>query len=199
MELVYNPRESGFERLDLERFFGNQHPVVMEIGSGKGRFLVTSATERPDTNFLGIEKSLHYHRVIHDRLARRKLSNVRLINFDAFVVMQKMLPDASLAELHIYFPDPWPKTKEQKRRVIRPEVLAEIRRVLVPGGPAIFVTDHREYFEVAAPLIEERFRAERRVPGPEDIPRTNYEAKYREEGRPIYEVRFWNEAPGADG
>lgn len=195
MELVHNPRESGFDLLDLERFFGNRHPVVLEIGSGKGRFLVTSATERPDTNFLGIEKSLHYHRVIHDRLSRRKLTNVRLINFDAFVVMQKMLAVASLAELHIYFPDPWPKTREQKRRIIRPEVLAEIRRVLVPGGPGIFVTDHRDYFEVAAPLIEEWFRAERRVPGPDDIPRTNYEAKYREEGRPIYEVRFWNEAP----
>jgi tRNA (guanine-N7-)-methyltransferase len=197
MAFVHNPRESGFELLDLAVFFGNSNPVVMEIGSGKGRFLVTSALERPEANFLGIEKSLHYHRVIHDRLERRRIPNVRLINFDAFVVMQKMLPDASLAELHIYFPDPWPKTREQKRRIIRPDVLAEVARVLVPGGPAIFVTDHRDYFEAAAPLIEQRFRSERRVPGPEDVPRTNYEAKYREEGRPIYEVRFWNERGGA--
>jgi tRNA (guanine-N7-)-methyltransferase len=190
-ELVINPRETGFFRLDFEKLFGNTSPVVLEIGSGKGRFLIGTAMERPDLNLIGIEKSLHYHRVIRDRALKRGLSNVRLINHDAFLVLQRMVPDASLAEIHIYFPDPWPRKKEQKRRIIRAEVLEEIRRVLVGGGSAIYVTDHREYFEAAAPLIEQYFRAERRVPGPDDPPRTNYEAKYRAEGREIYEVRFW--------
>lgn len=190
-ELVLNPRESGFHRLDLQQWFGNANPVILEIGSGKGRFLVGTATERPDLNLIGIEKSLHYHRVIRDRVLKRHLTNVRLINHDAFLVLRDMIPDASIAEVHIYFPDPWPRKKEQKRRIIRTEVLAEIRRVLVKGGMAIYVTDHREYFEVAAPLIESEFRSERRIPGPDDPPRTNYEAKYRAEGRPIYEVRFW--------
>jgi len=62
----------------------------------------------------------------------------------------------------------------------------------VPGGWGIYVTDHKEYFDAAAPLIEARFPSERRVPGPDDPPRTNYEAKYREQGRPIYEIRFRN-------
>ncbi|HEX3580215.1 MAG TPA: hypothetical protein VH087_00535, partial [Thermoanaerobaculia bacterium] len=79
----------------------------------------------------------------------------------------------------------------QKRRIIRPEALEQFRRVLVDGGSGIYVTDHREYFEAAAPLIESAFRSERRIPQPEDPARTNYEAKYREEGRPIYEIRFW--------
>ena len=192
MDLVINPRESGFVRLDFEALFGNRNPVVLEIGSGKGRFLIGTATERPDLNFIGIEKSLHYHRVIRERVLKRNLTNVRLINHDAFVVMQKMFPDASVAEVHIYFPDPWPRPKEQKRRIIRAEVLEEIRRVLIDGGSGIFVTDHQQYFEKAAPLIEQFFPAERRVPGPDDPPRTNYEAKYRAEGRPIYEVRFWS-------
>jgi len=191
MELVINPRESGFIRLDFETLFGNANPVVLEIGSGKGRFLLGTAAERPDLNLIGIEKSLHYHRVIRERIEKRKLANVRLINHDAFLVLQKMIPDASIAEVHIYFPDPWPRPKEQKRRIIRPEVLEEIRRVLVDGGSGIYVTDHKQYFDKAAPLIEQSFRAERRVPGPDDPPRTNYEAKYRAEGRPIYEVRFW--------
>ena len=190
-ELVLNPRESGFHRLDLQQWFGNDHPVILEIGSGKGRFLIGTATERPDLNLIGIEKALHYHRLIRDRVLKRNLTNVRLINHDAFLVLRDMIPDASIAEVHIYFPDPWPRKKEQKRRIIRAEVLEEIRRVLVPGGMAIYVTDHREYFEVAAPLIESGFRSERRIPGPDDPPRTNYEAKYRAEGRPIYEVRFW--------
>jgi len=191
MDLVINPRETGFVRLDFETMFGNANPVIVEIGSGKGRFLIATATERPDLNLIGIEKSLHYHRVIRERIEKRKLTNVRLINHDAFPVLQKMLPDQSVAEVHIYFPDPWPRPKEQKRRIIRAEVLGEIGRVLVDGGSGIYVTDHRQYFEKAAPLIEQFFRAERRVPGPEDPPRTNYEAKYRAAGRAIYEVRFW--------
>lgn len=190
-DLTINPRETGFERLDLHALFGNDHPVILEIGSGKGRFLVTTAMERPDVNLIGIEKSLHYHRHIADRLRRRGLTSIRLINHDAFLVMQKMIPDASVSEVHIYFPDPWPRPKEQKRRIIRPEVLEEIRRILVDGGLGVYVTDHRDYFEKAAPVIEAAFRSERRIPGPDDPPRTNYEAKYREEGRPIYEVRFW--------
>ena len=186
-----NPRDTGFHRLDLAQLFGNDRPVIVEIGSGKGRFLINTAMERPDVNLIGIEKSLHYHRVIRERIAKRHLTNIRLINHDAFLVLRDMVPDASLAEIHVYFPDPWPRKKEQKRRIIRPEALKEFRRVLVDGGWGIYVTDHQEYFEAAAPLVEAEFRAERRVPGPDDPPRTNYEAKYRAEGRSIYEVRFW--------
>jgi tRNA (guanine-N7-)-methyltransferase len=191
-DLTLNPRESGFALLDLHTLFGNDLPVILEIGSGKGRFLLETAMERPDVNLIGIEKSLHYHRFIRNRFLKRDLRNVRLINHDAFVVLQKMIPDRSIAELHVYFPDPWPRTREKKRRIIRPDALAEFRRVLVDGGMGIFVTDHEEYFHVAAPLVEAEFpRSERRVPGPDDPPRTNYEAKYREEGRPIFEIRFW--------
>jgi tRNA (guanine-N7-)-methyltransferase len=189
--MTVNPRETGFFRIDFAQLFGNDHPVILEIGSGKGRFLISTAMERPGLNLVGVEKSLHYHRLIRDRVAKRHLENIRLINHDAFLVLRDMVPDASLAEIHIYFPDPWPRPKEQKRRIIRAEVLEQIRRTLVDGGSAIYVTDHREYFEVAAPLIEQHFRAERRIPGPDDAPRTNYEAKYRAEGREIYEVRFW--------
>jgi len=190
-DIVINPRETGFIRLDLAKVFGNENPVVLEIGSGKGRFLISSAVEQPDVNFIGIEKSLHYHRVIDERVRKRHLTNVRLINHDAFLVVRDMLPDASLREIHIYFPDPWPRKRDQKRRIVRPESLEQFRRVLVDGGSGIYVTDHRDYFETAAPLIEAAFRSERRIPQPEDPPRTNYEAKYREEGRAIYEVRFW--------
>jgi tRNA (guanine-N7-)-methyltransferase len=190
-ELVINPRETGLSLLEMKTLFGNDHPVILEIGSGKGRFLISTAIERPGLNLIGIEKSLHYHRVVRDRVLKRDLENIRLINYDAFPVLQKMIPDASISEIHIYFPDPWPRKKEQKRRIIRPEVLVEMRRVLVVGGSGIYVTDHREYFEIAAPLIENEFRSERRIPRPEDVPRTNYEAKYRAEGREIFEVRFW--------
>jgi tRNA (guanine-N7-)-methyltransferase len=190
-QFVIDPRHSGFVRLDVAELFGNARRVVLEIGSGKGRFLIAAATSQPDVNFVGIEKSLHYHRVIRDRVAKRGLTNVRLINHDAFLVLRDMLPDASIDEIHIYFPDPWPRKREQKRRIIRAEVMVEITRVLVPGGSGIYVTDHRAYYEAAAPVIESFFRSERRIPTADDPPRTNYEAKFREEGREIFEVRFW--------
>jgi tRNA (guanine-N7-)-methyltransferase len=189
-DFVIDPRETGFHRIDLGSLFGNTHPVILEIGSGKGRFLIAEATTRPGMNFIGIEKSLHYHRVIRDRVAKRGLNNIRLINHDAFLVLRDMLADASVAEIHIYFPDPWPRKREQKRRIIRAEVLREMQRVLVPGGSGIYVTDHRQYYEAAAPVIEQFFRSVRRVPGADDPPRTNYEAKFREEGREIFEVTF---------
>ena len=193
MTVMINPRETGFVLLDFAEVFGNRNRVVVEIGSGKGRFLIASAMEQPDVNFVGIEKSLHYYRVIRERVEKRGLRNVRVINHDAFRVMQKMIPDRSISEFHIYFPDPWPRKREQKRRIIRAEALGEMRRVLIDGGSGIYVTDHREYFEAAKPLIEQFFRVESRVPGAADPPRTNYEAKYRAEGREIYEVRFWKD------
>ena len=189
-DIAIDPRETGFNKLELRDLFANDHDTILEIGSGKGRFLITAAIEHPELNLIGIEKSLHYHRVIRERVMKRNLTNIRLINHDAYLVLKDMLPDASIAEVHIYFPDPWPRKREQKRRIIRPEVLEQIERVLVPGGRAIYVTDHQEYFDAAAPVIEARFASERRIPGPDDPPRTNYEAKYREQGRPIYEIRF---------
>ncbi len=189
--IVINPRETGFVRLDFAEVFGNRNRVVVEIGSGKGRFLIASATEQLDISFIGIEKSLHYFRVMRDRMTRRGLRNARLINHDAFLVFQKMFDDKSISEIHIYFPDPWPKRREQKRRIMRPEMLEEMRRVLAEGGSGIYVTDHREYFDAVAPLIAQFFRVETRIPGPDEPARTNYEAKYRAEGREIYEVRFW--------
>lgn len=186
-----NPRDTDFAPLDFRGLFGNSRPVVLEIGSGKGRFLIGSAIEQPETNFIGIEKSLHYYRVIRDRIAKRGLQNAKIVNHDAFPVLQKMVPDASIREVHIYFPDPWPRPRQQKRRIIRPEVLAEVRRVLSDGGSGIYVTDHREYYEAAAPVIAEFFRSEQHIPTPEEPARTNYEAKYRAAGREIYEVRFF--------
>ena len=93
-DFTINPRDTGFYRLDLAQLFGNERPVILEIGSGKGRFLINTAMERPDVNLIGVEKSLHYHRVIFERIAKRHLTNIRLINHDAFLVVRDMIPDA---------------------------------------------------------------------------------------------------------
>ncbi|MGH9456998.1 MAG: tRNA (guanosine(46)-N7)-methyltransferase TrmB [Thermoanaerobaculia bacterium] len=189
-----DPRERELEPLDLGALFGNDHPVILEIGSGKGRFLVEHGRERPDHNFLGIEKSLHYYRHIVDRIVRRGIPNVRVINYDAAPVMERLLPPDSIKEIHIYFPDPWPRPRERKRRIIRPEIARAMERILRPDGMGWYVTDHRDYFEAAAPVLAEVFETEAGEIV-HDPPRTNYEAKYQREGRPIFQVRFWKASP----
>ena len=100
-----------------------------------------------------------------------------------------MIPDSSISEVHVYFPDPWPRKREQKRRLIRPEIVEQIGRVMRPDAIGIYVTDHEEFFVSGRELLAQYFDVEDKN-AIDTPPRTNYEAKYRAEGRPIFEVRF---------
>ncbi|HVT44945.1 MAG TPA: tRNA (guanosine(46)-N7)-methyltransferase TrmB [Thermoanaerobaculia bacterium] len=177
-------------RLDFRTLFGNDRPVVLEIGSGKGRFLLDHARKNPGLGVVGIEKSLHYYRVIVRRIERSGLTNVKIVNYDAHPVLAAMIPDRSLSAIHIYFPDPWPRPRERKRRIIRDEVTVELDRALTAAGIGIYVTDHREYFDEAVAVLEKYFELSYPDPGEDRASRTNYEEKYLREGRAIYEVRF---------
>ncbi|MEO8217168.1 MAG: tRNA (guanosine(46)-N7)-methyltransferase TrmB [Acidobacteriota bacterium] len=188
--LGINPRNEGLYPVTTASLFGNGNPLVLEIGSGRGRFLLQSAKSEPQRNFVGIEKSLHFYRVLVRRLEHAGLSNVQIINYDAVPVMAEMLPEHSVREIHIYFPDPWPRRREQKRRLIRPEAVEQMHRVLEPGGFGVYVTDHRQYFEASLPVLEGCFDV-RQESRNDAFARTNYEVKYRQEGRAIHEVRFF--------
>ncbi|MFA6955548.1 MAG: hypothetical protein WC538_06710 [Thermoanaerobaculia bacterium] len=184
-----NPRFTGFERFDFRALFGNANPVALEIGSGKGRWLLSSGAARPEVNFLGIEKSLHYYRVIEKRLTRAALPNTRIVNHDALRVLGELIPDHSLSEVHIYFPDPWPRKREQRRRLVRPEIAELLVKAMRPDALGVYVSDHEEAFMAGREVLMHYFATEDRN-ALDSLPRTNYEAKYRVEGRPIYEVRF---------
>ena len=184
-----NPRHCGFDRLDFEALFGNANPVALEIGSGKGRWLLSSGAARPGVNFLGVEKSLHYYRVIEKRLTRAALPNTRIVNHDALRVLGEMIPEASISEVHIYFPDPWPRKREQKRRLVRAEIVELLVKAMRPDATGVYVSDHEDAFLAGREVLMSYFATEDRN-ALDTPPRTNYEAKYRAEGRPIYEVRF---------
>lgn len=184
-----NPRDTGFERFDFRTIFGNGNPVALEIGSGKGRWLLTSGAARPEVNFVGVEKSLHYYRVIEKRLTKAGLANTRIVNHDALRVLGEMIPERSLAEVHIYFPDPWPRKREQKRRLVRPEIAELLLKSMRPDAAGVYVSDHEEAFMAGREVLMRYFETEDRN-ALDSPPRTNYEAKYRVEGRQIYEVRF---------
>jgi tRNA (guanine-N7-)-methyltransferase len=173
--------------------FGNEHPLELEIGAGKGTFMTDQAKARPDVNFLGLEKARKYWMYAADRLRRNGCLNARMILGDASAVVSEILADASLSAVHVYFPDPWPKKRHHKRRLIQRSFLEQVERVLEPGGRLQIVTDYEDYYQHIEYTVRESqlTETEYSTPGSAgegEIVGTNFERKYRREGRPFYAI-----------
>jgi len=178
-------------RLDLTKVFGNARPVELEVGTGKGGFLLARAAARPELNFLGLEVARAYCHYAADRIRRRELANVRMLCAEAGHVLRVCLPDASIWRVHVYFPDPWPKRRHRRRRLLTPSFVGEVGRVLRPGGQLLVVTDHLGYFiqirRVMDGLPGFAAIAFPRMTGEEgELVGTNFERKYVQAGRPFY-------------
>ena len=178
--------------IDLPAVFGNDRPVEIEIGTGKGTFLLARAAERPDLNFLGIEWARAYALYSADRFKRHGLENVRMLRVDAAEFFHKKLANKSIWRLHIYFPDPWPKTRHHRRRLIQGRFIEEARRVLKLGGQLVIVTDHKGYFSQVNAVMQSA-KGFATVPFPRlgggkdgELVGTNFERKYIAQGRPFY-------------
>jgi tRNA (guanine-N7-)-methyltransferase len=182
--------------IDWRVIFGNDHPVEVEIGSGKGLFLANAASANPNHNFFGIELAKKYARKGAERVAKRELRNVRVLPDDALLFMAKYVPPASLRAVHVYFPDPWWKTRHRKRRVFGEPLVLDIERTLETGGELHVATDVSDYFVVIEALMATHPRFDRQpepqptVPEHEHDYLTNFERKYRIEGRPIYRSHY---------
>ena len=175
--------------------FENDHPVELEIGMGKGTFLTDQAKARPEVNFFGIEWASWYWRYASDRLRRHGCLNARTVRAEALFFLREHVADASLAVLHVYFPDPWPKSRHHKRRLIQEPFLKQAERTLVAGGRLQIVTDHKGYWEKnIEPLVRaaEGFTVvDYNRPGSAndgEFVGTNFERKYQREGRPFYAI-----------
>jgi tRNA (guanine-N7-)-methyltransferase len=196
-DLVTNPEAA---RLDPRAWFGNPtHPFEIEIGSGKGTFLIQQASLEPGTNYLGIEWAREFWLYAADRLRRRALPNVRLLNDDAAEFLHWRCSGGIARVIHLYFSDPWPKRKHHRRRVVQDRFLADARRILIPGGELRIVTDHDEYWAWmqehfqrwtsptdTGPAPFELVPFNRPVSaGHNEVVGTNFERKYAREGRPF--------------
>jgi tRNA (guanine-N7-)-methyltransferase len=183
------PPEQG--RVDPRSWFPRPvERLEIEIGTGKGTFLVQEATLRPDVNFLGIERSAEYYRYAADRLRRRGLRNARVLYADAGEFLRFWCAGSVAAAIHVYFADPWPKTRHHKRRIVQDRTMVEFHRVLEPGGALRLVTDHDGlwawYEEIARRHANLFARCPFEAPasaGDGEIAGTNFERKYRREGR----------------
>jgi tRNA (guanine-N7-)-methyltransferase len=130
------------------QIFGNDRPVAVEIGPGRGEFLLASARETPARNFYAIERSAARARTITEKLARSRVENARVISGDAVRVIG-LLPASCVAAFHIQFPDPWWKRRHHKRRLWTPHFVAALRRVLVLDGTVELITDVGDSFALA--------------------------------------------------
>lgn len=184
------------EKLDFEPLFGRPGPVTLEIGFGNGDTLVELAAAEPDRNFIGIE--VHDPGIGHCLLRIRDegINNLRIIKHDAIEVLTHQVPPASLHRINLYFPDPWPKKRHHKRRIVQLPFLKLCGAALVPGGSLQVATDWQDYAEhidatiAASTIFECAERREHDGSSPIERPVTKFERRGMRRGHRIWDWRF---------
>tara|TARA_Y100000589_G_scaffold32816_1_gene27401 strand:+ start:2209 stop:2805 length:597 start_codon:yes stop_codon:yes gene_type:complete len=176
--------QSIIEPLRLEELFTQPQPTELEIGCGDGGFLLEYAQRHPERNFLGVERLLGRVRKLSKRGQHAGLNNLRLLRIEARYVLDYLLPECAFSAVHIYFPDPWPKDKHARHRLIQPDFLPRIRRILAPDGVLYLRTDAPPYFE----QMQNTFRdaegfAEESTPAALSEITTEFERQWLAEGK----------------
>ncbi len=180
--------------LDFEKAFARKAPVILEIGFGMGKTTADIAEAHPGHDYLGVEVHTPGVGSLLKEIQVRKLSNIRIIQHDAVEVLNHMLADNSLAGIHVYFPDPWPKKRHHKRRLIQPELVALLAQKLAPGGYLHCATDWEDYaLQMLDVLSGERIlknSADGFAPRPEWRPITKFEQRGLNLGHGVWDVLF---------
>ena len=168
-----------------------RQPLEVDVGCGKGRFLLARAHANPSTNFLGIDRLLKRLNKVDAKAVRSNLTNVRLVHLEAAHAVECFLPAGSVSVFHIFFPDPWPKRRHHRRRLFSPAFLDALIRGLIPGGHVNIATDYTDYFTEIAKLLRRDPRFEE-VPAfqPSEAERTNFELTFMGVGAPISRGSF---------
>lgn len=180
--------------LEAERVFGRQAPLIVEIGFGMGQATAAIAATRPGDDFLGIEVHEPGVGALLQRIDEQQLPNLRILRHDAVAVFESMLAPASLAGVHVFFPDPWPKKRHWKRRLIQPPFVALLASRLAPGGLLHCATDWQPYAEQmlevlsAEPLLANT--ADSYAPRPAYRPETKFERRGLALGHGVWDLVF---------
>ena len=184
--------EENPELLSYADFFGNENPVEIEIGCGRGKFLVARSSERPEINFIGLDRAGKWMKRGIRRAGNRKLSNIRFIKAEAVRFLEERIPLESVSIFHIYFPDPWPKRRHHGRRTVNADFLRQLHARLLSGGLIEIATDNADYFtamkkSIAATVnLWENVRETVNERIFEAVMKTNYELKYEAAGKPLF-------------
>ena len=177
--------------LDWRAVFDRDQPIEIDLGCGKGSFLLWAAGAHPQRNFLGVDRLLRRLRRVDRKAVRGRLNNVRLVRLEAAYLVSKLVPDGSVSTYHVLFPDPWPKRRHHERRLISAGFLASVHRTLVPGGAVNCATDHAEYFEWIQRAFEksEQFGQAEPINLPLEA-QTDFEKEFVAAGKPVHRCRW---------
>jgi tRNA (guanine-N7-)-methyltransferase len=175
--------------LDPREIFGRAAPLVLEIGSGMGETTARIAKQRPETDFIAVEVHAPGVGSLLKLIDKEQLRNLRVIRHDALEVLEHMIPDASLAGVHLFFPDPWPKKRHHKRRLVQPAFAALAARKLVPGGFLHAATDWEDYAAQIGEVLSGAPDFER-VAGGAARPETKFELRGRKLGHKVHDFVF---------
>jgi tRNA (guanine-N7-)-methyltransferase len=176
------------QTLNLKATFGRIAPVVLEIGSGMGETTAAIAQAHPDTNFLAVEVHGPGVGSLLKRIDALALGNLRVIRHDAVEVLERMIPDGALAGIHLFFPDPWPKKRHHKRRLVQPAFAALAARKLAGGGYFHAATDWPEYAEQIDAVLNSSSLFTREQP--KDRPETKFERRGLGLGHPVRDLLY---------
>ena len=170
--------------LPVARLFEHPaRPLEVDMGCGKGRFLLAHAAGHPEVNFLGIDRMLRRVRALDRKARRRGLTHVRLLRMEAYYATTYLLPADAVTTFYIFFPDPWPKKRHHEHRLFNPRYMDALHRTLRAGGRVHFATDHMPYFEEVCALFraDARFReVDPYIPNEQE--RTDFELWYIRQG-----------------
>ena len=179
--------------LPWEEIFGNENPVELDVGCGRGRFMIEAAQALPDRNFIGIDVSYKSLRLARERIEKRGLPNAKAACIDADSFLRDRAAPGCFAAAYVLFPDPWPKTRHHKRRVVSPAFASALRRALAEDGSLDVATDLADYFDEMLECLESSGCFEAVWEGPYDPSSffaSNYAAKYLEQGRAMHHARL---------
>jgi tRNA (guanine-N7-)-methyltransferase len=177
--------------LDLDTPWTQTGPRAIDLGCGKGRFLLAHAAHNPEMRLLGIERKLRRIRKIDRKADRAGLKNLRLLRMEANYAMRYLIPEKWMDICYIYFPDPWPKDRHQDNRLLTPPFLNVLDRTLTPNGIVHFATDHEPYYQDVLGFLNEDTRwtpAEIYKLHENEI--SDFELLWREQGKPIFRHSF---------
>jgi tRNA (guanine-N7-)-methyltransferase len=180
--------------LDFRALFGRVAPVVVEVGSGMGETTARIAQENPGNDYVAIEVHAPGVGSLLKRLGEEAIGNVRVVQHDAVEVLRDMIPPGSLAGMHIFFPDPWPKKRHHKRRLVQPAFARLAAERLAPGGYLHVATDWQEYAEHALGVLSHEIllenTAENYAPRPATRPETKFERRGLKLGHGVWDIVF---------
>lgn len=174
------------DELPWGELFDPAQPVEVDLGCGKGRFLLARAAAHPAAQFLGVDRMLTRIRKLDRKVCRLGLANVRLLRLEAAYTLRRLLPAHSIARFYLFFPDPWPKRRHHKRRLFDAAFRTLLWTRLVPGGEIQIATDHLDYFAAMQRALRDDPRFEETAPMVRDErERTDFELIFLRQGLPI--------------